>query len=164
MRRVLPVLLVVALVGAGCGSSSKHGYQSSGTPQVHFAKTKFAIHAGLAFGVFHHFIYRPFQKGDFAHPFRHKFELLKALAAGAFVVHEVRIAREDARSSKILSKVVVPLIAVGGTVALIHSALAHHRSPPASDVNTANADVSAAESASHAAGQPISETTAGAPI
>jgi hypothetical protein len=160
------LLLVAILAVAGCGSSKSSS--SSGGPSVtttgktHLAKTKFVIHAGLAFGVFHRWIYKPFKKGDFSHPLRHKVAVIKALAAGAFVVHEVRLARNDARSSKLLSKVILPLTALGGSVALIRSGLkSGHVNSGA--VTAANSDISSAKSASSAAGQPISETTAGAP-
>src|ERR1700730_17398130 len=154
---------------AGCGSS-KSSSSSSGaavapattTGKTKFAKTKFLIHAGLAFGVFHRWIYKPFKKGDFSHPLRHKLAVVKALAAGLFVIHEVKLARNDAKSSKLLSKVVLPLTALGGAVALIRSGLkSGHVNSTA--VNGAEGDVTSAKAASSAAGQPITETTAGAP-
>jgi hypothetical protein len=30
-----------------------------------FAKTKFVLHAGLAFGAFHRYLYKPYQAGTF---------------------------------------------------------------------------------------------------
>jgi hypothetical protein len=162
MRRVLLVLLILsAVAAAGCGSSS-HG-ASPGPTKVHFAKTKFALHAGLAFGVFHRWIYKPFKRDELQHPLRHKVAFAKALAAGAFVLHEIRLARADAAHSAVLSHVVVPLLAVASSVAVIHAALRHHRAD-ASAINSANSSIGQAHSASSAAGQPIRETTAGAPI
>ena len=66
--------LLLALVGCGghgktagsqgaTSSASAMSSPSSGTAacqhvgSVHFDKTKFVLHAGLAFGAFHHFIY-----------------------------------------------------------------------------------------------------------
>ena len=162
MRRVILLLALVAALGvAGCGSS--HSTSSSPSSTVHFAKTKFVLHAGLAFGAFHRWIYKPYKAGELSHPLRHKIVFVKALAAGLFVIHEVKLAREDAAHSKLLSHVVLPLAALGSSVALIRSALAHHHVDSA-DINSANGDIGKASSASSAAGQPIKETTSGAPI
>jgi len=40
-------------------------------PHVHLAKTKFVLHAGLAFGAFHRYIYEPFRSGAFTSPLHH---------------------------------------------------------------------------------------------
>jgi hypothetical protein len=159
MRRALLLLLVgSALLAAGCGSSNSNaGSTAPGSTSVHFAKTKFAIHAGLAFGTFHHFIYDPFKAGDFSHPFSHKLTILKAVAAGLFIEHEVKLALTDARASKLLSHVVAPLAALGGGVALIRAAIRSGH-PNAGAINSANSNVSSAESSSSSAGQPIQET------
>jgi hypothetical protein len=171
LRRVLPLLLVAALVVAGCGSKSSNsnssasqgGSVTSSTNGVKFAKTKFVFHAGLAFGVFHRWIYKPFKAGVFSHPLRHKIAFVKGLIAAAFVYHEVKLAREDARHSKLLSKVVLPLTAIGSAAILIKNALTHNKAPDASAVNGAESSISTAKAESSAAGQPISETTAGGP-
>jgi hypothetical protein len=158
----LIALVVLVAPLAGCGSKSSSTPATPAT-HTHFAKTKFVIHAGLAFGVFHRYIYKPFKKGEFSHPLRHKVALLKAVAAALFVRHEVLLARQDARSSRLLSHVVLPLLAVGGAVVAIRSALAGHHAPPASSVNTAESSISSAEADSASAGQPICETTSEAP-
>jgi hypothetical protein len=162
MKRLLVLLLVgSALVAAGCGdSNSNSGSTAPGSTSTHFAKTKFAIHAGLAFGTFHHFIYGPFKAGDFSHPFSHKLTIIKAVAAGLFVEHEVKLALADARSSKLLSHVVAPLAAIGGGLAIIRSTIKSGH-PDAGAISSANADVSSAESSSSSAGQPIQETVGG---
>jgi hypothetical protein len=166
-RRSLALLLVSAvLVIAGCGSSSSTPASGSGssTPtstHIHFATTKFALHAGLAFGTFHHFIYAPFKAGDFSHPFSHKLTILKAVAAATFIDHEVKLAITDAKGSKLLSHVVAPLAALGGGLAAIKAGIgAAH--PNAQAINSANANVGSAEFDSSSAGQPIKETV-GAP-
>ena len=87
-------VVLVVLVAAGCGGSGK----------IHFATTKFVLHAGLAFGAFHHFIYKPLQAGDFKHPLQHKATLVKAGLAAVFAAHELKIAYKDAKASKPLSK------------------------------------------------------------
>jgi hypothetical protein len=84
-------ILVALLTAAGCGGK-------------HFATTKFVLHAGLAFGAFHHYIYTPAKAGDFSHPLQHKAEVVKAGVAAVFVLHELKIAYADAKASKVLSK------------------------------------------------------------
>ena len=162
-KSIVPLLLVSVLAVAGCGTKSSSASGAGATSTVHLAKTKFVIHSGLAFGVFHHFIYKPFKAGDFNHPLSHKLALAKAILAGGVVIHEVGIARQDAAHSKLLSRVVLPLVGILGAVHLITSSL-HSHHVNAGAVNSANSDVGAAESASSAAGQPITETTAGAHI
>jgi hypothetical protein len=59
------VLLVGALALAGCGNATKtvsstgaDGQVTTQTvPNVHFAKPKFVLHAGLASGAIHRYIY-----------------------------------------------------------------------------------------------------------
>jgi hypothetical protein len=160
---VLALLLTSVLALSACSSSSSSSSSAAGgtsTSTTHFAKTKFVLHAGLAFGAFHRWIYKPYRAGVLSHPLLHKLAFLKALAAGAFVVHEVKLARADAAQSRLLSHVVVPLAALGSSVALIRTALSHHKVDGA-QINSANSSVSAASSASSAAGQPITETTSG---
>ncbi len=115
---VLGVVLVV-LALAGCGSKSSNTSVPGGTPapaSVSHAKTKFVLHAGLAFGAFYHWIYQPAKAGDFAHPFLHKFTVLKAVAAGAFVYHELKLALMDAQADPTLSKLVAPITALEGKI------------------------------------------------
>lgn len=110
------VLMVIgALAVAGCGSSSG-GYGSGGSGQttqhIAFAKTKFLFHAGLAFGAFHRYIYKPFRNGGFSPPSQHKAAIVKAGLAALFAFHEAKIALRDAQASPILSKLVSPLTAL----------------------------------------------------
>ena len=158
-RGLLALLLVAALlVVAGCGSSTTAtSPPAASSTTVHFAKTKFAIHAGLAFGTFHHFIYEPFKAGDFSHPFLHKLTIVKAVLAGLFVEHEVKIALADARASKLLSHVVAPLAAFGGVIALIRSSIQGGH-PNAAAITSGNSSISSAETNSSYAGKPIRET------
>lgn len=161
---VLALLLTSVLALSACGSSKSSSSSSAAggtsTSTTHFAKTKFVLHAGLAFGAFHRWIYKPYRAGVLSHPLSHKLALLKALAAGAFVIHEVKLARADAAQSRLLSHVVLPLVALGSSVAAIRAALSHHQ-VNAAQINSANSSIAAASSASRAAGQPVTETTAG---
>jgi hypothetical protein len=116
-RRILVLLVVVAaLVTTGCGTKrvtvrGANGQTTTETVKnIHFANTKFVLHAGLAFGAFHRYIYKPLRSGQFGSGATHRIRTIaKAAAAGAFVVHELRIAREDAESSNQLRPLLVKL-------------------------------------------------------
>jgi hypothetical protein len=105
------LLLALTLALAGCGNSTKT-VSSTGSngqvitqtvPNVHFAKTKFLLHTGLAFGAIHRYIYKPLRAGALhkGAPGRVKV-LLKGAAAAVFAVHELRLAHNDALSSDLL--------------------------------------------------------------
>jgi hypothetical protein len=116
LLRLSSVLAVIAvLVIAGCGSSSS-GASSAGSGQttqhIAFAKTKFLLHAGLAFGAFHRYIYKPLRSGGFSPPLQHKAAIVKAGLAALFALHEAKIALRDAQASPVLSKLVAPLTAL----------------------------------------------------
>jgi hypothetical protein len=112
-RRVVRVATLLMLVGtlalAGCGTKTVSGTNANGqvttqtVPNVHFAKTKFLLHTGLAFGAIHRYIYKPLRNGALrgGAPGRVKV-LLKGAAAALFAVHELKIARGDALSSDLL--------------------------------------------------------------
>ncbi len=92
----IAVLLVTGLALAGCGTKtvSKTGANGVVTtetvPSVHFAKTKFVIHVGLAFGAFHRYIYDPYKAGAFrAGAGGRTKALLKAGAAALYAAHEL---------------------------------------------------------------------------
>jgi hypothetical protein len=120
LRTCTRVLLIgIVLVGlvsaAGCGpasSSSAARPSASAVPgaacqqvgSVNFDKTKFVLHAGLAFGGFHHFIYAPYKAGNL-HGFA---ALAKAGLAGLFTVHELKLAKADAESSPTLCHLAAP--------------------------------------------------------
>jgi hypothetical protein len=112
LRRIMTlVLLAGTLAFAGCGNATKtvsstgaNGQVTTQTvPNVHFAKTKFVLHAGLAFGAIHRYIYKPLRAGALRNgaPGRVKV-LLKGAAAAVFAVHELRLAHDDALSSDLL--------------------------------------------------------------
>ena len=103
----LVALLSVMLVASGCGSKTKtvsstgsDGQVTTATvPDVKFAKTKFVLHAGLAFGAFHRYILKPYKAKSFKKgaPGRTK-ALVKAGAAGLFAAHELKVANNAALS------------------------------------------------------------------
>jgi hypothetical protein len=103
------LLLVGMLAFAGCGTKTVSSTGANGqvttqtVPNVHFAKTKFLLHAGLAFGAIHRYIYKPLRNGALRSgaPGRIRV-LLKGATAALFAVHELRVAHDDALSSNLL--------------------------------------------------------------
>ncbi len=163
MHRLVVLLLIVSLavVVGGCGSKSSSSSTqgaattTSGGGKVHLAKTKFVLHAGLAFGAFHRYIYKPFKHGKFSGGLlHHKLATVKAALAAAFAYHEVKLALKDARSSKLLSKALAPLLAMQTKLGSLTSGLKHGNADSAA-INSANGDAGAASNAGAQAGQPV---------
>ncbi|MEU9889278.1 hypothetical protein [Sphaerisporangium sp. NPDC051011] len=72
-----------------------------------FAKTRFALHAGLALGAFHRYIYKPLRAGGFKEGAeKRKRTFVKAAIAGAFALHELRVAKGFAAANPTLCKAV----------------------------------------------------------
>lgn len=163
--------VTLALVLAGCGSSSSSsssaGASSSAAPAagsgtttntVKLAKTKFVLHAGLAFGAFHRWIYKPVKAGYLAHPLNHKLALIKGGVAAAFVLHELKLALTDAQADPTLSKLVAPLTAVQDKLKSLPADLKSGNANPA-DVLSANDSIGSIKQLAARAGQPITEQT-----
>ncbi len=150
---VIGCIAAAGVTGCGSSSSSSSGAQSGTT---HFAKTKFLLHAGLAFGAFHHFILGPVRDGDLKHPFRHKLTLIKAGLASLFVYHELKLAAHDAQSSRILRVLVSPLTLAAGAIHSLRSSLTSGSANP-QDVSNANASLARIGNQAAARGQSISD-------
>jgi hypothetical protein len=150
---ILVIALALALGSAGCGGSGSAGGDGTST-QVHFAKTKFVLHAGLAFGAFHRYIYKPFRGGGFTPTLQHKAGILKASVAALFVDHEVKTALVNARSSPLLSKLVTPLAALQSKLPGRHHSMTAGRLD-SSAIDTVNSSVSSIRSQSAHSGATI---------
>jgi hypothetical protein len=163
-RLLLPALvLALAIALAACGSSSSSSsssvsaaVSSSATSSIKLAKTKFALHAGLAFGAFHRWIYKPVKAGTLTHPLSHKVTLVKAGLAAAFVYHELGLALKNAQADPTLSKVVAPVTALQAKLRGMPNTLKSGTTNPA-DVTDSNDLISSISQQSSSAGQPISE-------
>jgi hypothetical protein len=165
-RRLIALALIamIALVGAGCGSkagtssgSAPNAPATQTTPSTHFAKTKFVLHAGLAFGAFHRYIYKPFKAGKFSGGLlHHKLATVKAALAAAFAYHEVKLALVDARSSKILSTLLAPLLALQTKLSSLTGRFKHGGADPAA-IQTAQSATDTIAAGSARAGQPVSD-------
>lgn len=118
MRLLSLVLVLGVLALAGCGSSTSSTSSSSGSSTAstapasptHLATAKFVLHAGLAFGAFHRYIYEPLKSGEFKSLLRHKIAVVKATAAAVFAVHELKLATAAAQASPTLSKLTPQLL------------------------------------------------------
>ncbi len=165
---LVAVVSVLTLAVVGCGSS-KSSTSSAAAPAsatstatTHLAKTKFVLHAGLAFGAFHRWIYKPAKAGDLSHPLEHKLTTIKAALAAAFVYHELKLALADAQANPTLSKLVAPITALQNK---LHGLAGSVKSggASASDVSGLDSSVSSIKSLASSAGQPIAEQTPATP-
>jgi hypothetical protein len=162
---VLACLLALAIAACGSSSSSSATSAASGattTSTTHLAKTKFVLHAGLAFGAFHRWIYKPAKAGDLSHPLEHKLTTVKAALAAGFVYHELKLALADAQASPTLSKLVAPITDLRNK---LHGLAGSVKSGGASPADVAGLDstVASIKSQAAAAGQPITELTPATP-
>jgi hypothetical protein len=171
IKRFTPVFALACCIAAlgisACGSSSSSSSSaasstsaasasvSSGTK--HFAKTKFVLHAGLAFGAFKHWIYNPVKAGDLKHPFSHKVTLIKAGLASAFVYHELKLAAGNVKSSKVLSTLFAPLTIAADKLKSLKSSLADGSVNP-SEIDNLNSQFGQISSTASAHGQSITES------
>jgi hypothetical protein len=122
----ISVALVALLALAGCGSSGGGSGSSLGSSTAvgtsaascptastkSLAKTKFALHAGLAFGTFHRYIYRPYQAGKFRKGTSGRtFALVKAAATAALDYREIKLAAQDVQADPTLCKTIAAPLA-----------------------------------------------------
>ncbi|PZR65857.1 MAG: hypothetical protein DLM63_10765 [Solirubrobacterales bacterium] len=158
---LLLVALTLPVAGCGSSSSSSSSGSASSTPNVgHVPTLKFALHAGLAFGAFHRYIYKPFKQGRLIRGglLHHKLALVKAGLAGLFAYHEIKLAIMDARASPILSKLLTPLDALGAKLSALGTSIKGGHVDPAAVAST-NSDVGSVSSLAHAHGVSVSDQT-----
>lgn len=182
-QRIFAVLLVLTVALVGCGgkhdSASTHAGQgaSESVPadpaesagdaaQIDqqcptsntksFAKTKFVLHSGLAFGAFHRWLYKPFKAGTFNKGADGRIKaFVKGGLAALFVKREIRLATEDVKASPALCKAMIkPLAKVGDTV---KSAFDKLKSGDSSAIEDLNSTISSAEATSKSNGVEIQE-------
>ena len=174
MRRLTLAIAVLCCIGAlgvaGCGSSSSSSGSvasttssgastvvsaSSGTRSL--ATAKFVLHAGLAFGAFHHWIYAPIKAGALRNPGSHKLALVKAGLAAVFVYHELKLSAENAKSSKLLAPLVAPITAAGDKLNSLKTSITSG-SASTSDIDGINSQLGEIKSKAAASGQSIQES------
>lgn len=124
------------LAGASASTDASSCPTSNTTP---FAKSKFLLHTGLAFGAFHRYLYKPFRAGTFTSGGAGHRVLVfaKAGAAALFIKREVRLSIEDVKASPILCKTLAaPLSSLSDTVGSAVSKLKSGDTSPLTDVNS----------------------------
>ncbi|MEU1731292.1 hypothetical protein [Streptosporangium sp. NPDC020145] len=97
----------VGAQGAGVAPSPTVSGDNSPCPTTgntkRFAKTRFALHAGLALGAFHRYIYKPLRAGGFKEGAdKRKRTFVKAAIAGLFALHELKVAKRFAEANPAL--------------------------------------------------------------
>lgn len=157
----MAVLVVAcALATAGCGSKSSSTAAGNGAgsapAQISHAKTKFILHAGLAFGAFHHWIWKPIRAGDLSHPLLHKLTFVKAGLAGLFVYHELKLALTDARADPTLSKIVAPIMTLEAKISSLAAGIRSGHANPAA-ISQANGSIGSIGQLASGAGQSIKD-------
>jgi hypothetical protein len=173
---VLVLLLPLLLVG-GCGPNSASSAAGDSVPAdptgtssdaqpidascptsntIAFAKTKFVLHSGLAFGAFHRYLYKPYQAGTFQKGASGRIAaFVKGGLAALFVKREIRLASEDVKANPTLCKAIAaPLAKIGDSV---QSALDKLKSGDASGITDTNSLISSVEDSSSKGGAPITE-------
>ncbi|GAA1720060.1 hypothetical protein GCM10009765_80420 [Fodinicola feengrottensis] len=163
------VLTVVALATAltlglsGCGPKATTASSSSTAPagagcqsvgSIKFDKTKFVLHAGLAFGAFHHWIWKPYKANAFSKGQKGRITaLIKGALAAAFTIHELKVAKADAESSPTLCKLVAPLDKAGAYLSGLTTKI-RNGSVTDSELSSANSQINGAQSGAAADGAP----------
>lgn len=164
---VLPALCALTLVLAGCGSHAANtapaapAPSAAGCPQVQnvsFDKTKFVLHAGLGFGAFHHFIYKPFKAGEFSAGSRGRLRrLATAGLATAFTVHELRLAKQDAEANPTLCRAIAaPLDAAAASLDRLSGPIRSGQAS-SSDLDQVNTSIDQAQRGSSRTGVPADD-------
>lgn len=142
--------------GAGAGTAGAAAYcAQAGTGR--FTKPKFALHAGLAFGTFHRYIYKPYKAGAFGAGRKGRVKTFaKAGAAALFDYHEVKLAVQNAKKDKLLCKLGAPFDALGNVFTSLRDKI-KSGNVSGDDINGAEKQVQQLKGQSRSAGAPITE-------
>ena len=132
--------------GTAAGVSSSTSCPTSNTKS--FAKTRFVADAALAGGAFKRWIYDPATAGKFSHGAHGRvLALVKAAAAGAFVINRLDAAKSAAEANPTLCKLIVaPLSKLKSSITGLVSK-SHNGSINASDVTSTNSQLEGFRSA-----------------
>ncbi len=184
---MLPVLLAVLLLMAACNNkaapttvtapvsqptgtvASGAGAPAASSPTdpnacptantTPFAKTKLVLHAGLAFGAFHRYLYKPYRAGTFTSgsTLHRTLVIGKAGASALFIKREIRLAVEDVKANPTLcNAIAAPLRSLEATVG---DAITKLKRGDTSGLERANTAVAAIQSQAKTAGLSLPEDT-----
>ncbi len=123
---------------------------------VTFAKTKFVLHTGLAFGAFHRYLYKPLRAGTFNKGANGRIAaFIKGGLAALFIKREIRLASADVKANPTLCKAIAaPLGRLGDSV---QGAFDKLKGGDGSGITSANAQIAGVESTSNKDGVAITE-------
>ena len=134
MRRFALVLaaLVLALTATGCGKEAAptHSAASFTCPTDNtrtLPKARFVADVGLAFGSFHHWIWKPYRAGKLAKGADHRLiNIGKAGVAAALTAHLMKNARENVQADPTLCNAIgEPIAKLSDLVSNLKSKLVH---------------------------------------
>jgi hypothetical protein len=164
MRLLSVVLVLVALAAAGCGSSAQTstttstatGASTVAASPAQTATAKFVLHAAVAFGAFHRYIYTPLKAGELKSLAGHRPVVARAAAAAFLVGHELKLATAAAKASPALNALDTQLAVLSdGFAAALVRLKAGHFNPV--EIQTAASAIEGIERGAAAAGAPIAE-------
>ena len=136
-----------AAPAAACSQSGKHL----------LSKTRFLLHAGIGFGAFHRYMYKPLKNGGFSAGSQGRTKaFLKAAGSVAVVIRELKQAKKFAESDPTLCKLAAPLDDLSNKITGLESKL-KDGSASAADLESANNAISQISSQSASAGATVKE-------
>jgi hypothetical protein len=123
---------------------------------VSFAKTKFVLHSGLAFGAFHRYLWKPYKGGTFQKGAKGRIgAFIKGGLAALFIKREIRLASQDVKANPTLCKAIAaPLASIGDSV---QGAFDKLKGGDASGLTNVNSSISSVEGNSSKDGVAITE-------
>lgn len=149
-------------VAGGRQTSGTAGTDAAGCPTSNttsFAKTKLVLHAGLAFGTFHRYLYKPYKAGTFTtgSTGRRVVVIAKAGGSALFIKREIRLSIEDVKANPTLCRVIAsPLSHLSNTIG---DAMSKLKGGDASGLEQANVEVAGLQAKAKSAGSPLPDNT-----
>jgi hypothetical protein len=151
------------------GSASAHagstparsggGDHAQGAPAGSKATSRtFLAHAGLAFGIFQHDVYKPFKAGQFRDPQHQRQTLARARTATLLALNEVVRAKQAAETTTALRKLFIPLGGLEVTLSTLATQFKHGHLDPL-DIRSANSTIAGIDAAGSLSGLRIVEHT-----
>lgn len=134
MRRIALVLaaLMLAFTVSSCGkeaapTTTAAGFSCPTDNTKAFATTRFVADVGLAFGTFHHWIYKPYQAGELSKDAQgHTWKRIKAGGAALLTYHLIGNAVDNVKASSKLCPIVgEPIAALSDQLSNLKSKILH---------------------------------------
>lgn len=164
MRRIALVLaaLMLAFTVSACGkeaapTNTAESFSCPSDNTKAFATTRFVADVGLAFGTFHHWIWKPYKEGKLAGDASgHTFARIKAGGAALLTYHLISNAADNVKSSSKLCPVMgQPIAKLSDLLSNLKSKILH------GDFNSLGAiagSVTSLSSLMSQSGNPVTET------